>query len=292
MNGTNMNGAGPAPAAGKYESTFLGVLTARAPHVPDVATVLNPPAGRTVVVTKAELVVRAPVAADWRQHTFFFTRFVRITQDDGTLFNPNLDFLCTVPLRPGTTGTFVGAGGVGPSPNPEWNWTPWTQPLQLNSGLEVIFGCDLAVGNSVELHLEWADGGPGTSVVKWARDRAGGTEHLLSVGPPPPGKRWYIHNAYLRAVVSAGTGPRAAQAVRRSDRFLLCAISSFPAGDRVQSTGGYSTYQTGPALNPAGSKVVYPEPQWLGAEDWIDIRLAGPRGDRFLYALAFTERSL
>ena len=290
MSGSVVPGSGPIPTAGRYESTYEGVLTAKAPHVPDVATVLSPPAGRMVTITKAQITVNAPVPAAWRQHTFFFTRLVRITQDDQTLFNPNLDFLCAVaPLRPGTTGTFVGAGGVGSSPNPGWNWTPWTQPLTLNSGLEVIFGCDLAVGNSASLHLEWADAGPGTSVVKWARDRGAGTEHLIPVGPPPPGRKWYLHNAYLRTVVSPGAGARVARSVRRSDGSLLCEISTFPPGDHVQSTGGYSTYQTGPALNPAGSKAVYPSPQWLGPGDVIDVRLGGPPGDKFLYAFSFTE---
>ncbi|MGC2289291.1 MAG: hypothetical protein WA688_05475 [Thermoplasmata archaeon] len=289
---TDVSGGAPgsgAPGAGRYSSTFNGVLTAKAPHVPDIGTVLTPPVGRVVTVTKASIVVNAPVAAAWRQHTFFFTRFIRVVQGDATLFNPNLDFLCRVPLPPGRTGTFTGAGGVGRSPTPGGDWTSWTRPLQLNSGLEVIFGCDLAIGNSASLDLEWVDAGAGTSVVSFARYLGDGSERVWTIGPPPPGKKWYIHNAFLRDVVSTAAGVRAATSVRHSDGFLLCEISSFPPGDRVQSTGGYSTFQTGPALNPAGTKVVYADPQWLLAGDRIDVRLAGPPGDKFLYAFSFTE---
>ena len=293
--GDLMDGAGadsgsePGPLRGRYSVTFHGVATAKAPHVPDVCTALSPPVGRVVTVTKASLVVNALVPAAWRQHTFFFTRFIRVTQGDVTLFNPNLDFLCRVPVPLGMTGTFTAGGGVGPSPNAGWNWTPWAQPLHLNSGLEVIFGCDLAVGNTATLDLEWADAGAGTSVVSFAPHPGDGAEHVFTVGPPPPGRKWYINNAFLRDLVAIGSGPRAATSVRRSDGFLLCEISSFPPGERVQSTGGYSTSQTGPALNPAGTKVVYPEPQWLNAGDRIDVRLAAPPGDRFMYAFSFTE---
>ena len=283
------SGIPSAPATGKYEGTFSGVLKEKAPHVPDVSALLNPPTGRVVTVTKARLVVTVPVPATWRQHTFFFTRFVRVTQDNATLFNPNLDFLCRVPLQPGVTGTFVGAGGVGPSPDPTWNWTAWTQPLQLNSGLEVIFGCDLAVGNSATLELEWVDAGPGTSLVNWARARGDGTEHGFTIGPPPAGRKWFIHNAFLRDLVATGTGPRVARSTRRSDGFRLCEVTTFPPGERVQSTAGYSTYQTGPALNRAGTMIAYPTPQWLTAGDQIDVRLGGPPGDKFVYAFSFTE---
>ncbi len=283
------SGSDSGAEGGRYSLTFHGVLTARAPHVPDVCTVLHPPVGRVVTVTKANLVVDAPVAAPWRQHTFFFTRFVRGPQDDAPLFNPNLAFLARVPLPPGATGRFEGGGGVGPSPDPSWQWTPWSQPMQLNSGIEVIFGCDLAVGNTATLALEWADAGAGMSVVNFARHKGDGTEHVFPVGPPPSGKKWYIHNAFLRDVVTNEPGPRVATSVRRSDGFSLCEISSFPPGEKVQSTGGYSTFQTGPALNPAGTKVVYAEPQWLRAGDRIEVRMRGPPGDKFVFAFSFTE---
>jgi hypothetical protein len=282
-------GGGPDSRGGRYAVTFQGVQTAKAPHVPDVATVLNPPVGRVMTITKANLVVNAPVPAAWRQHTFFFTRFVKVNQDDVTLFNPNLDFLCRAPIKPGATGTFGGGGGVGSSPNPGWDWTSWTQPLQINSGLEVIFGCDLAVGNTATLDLEWADAGAGTSVVNFARLRGDGTEHTFSVGPPPPGKKWYLNNAFLRDAVATGSGPRVATSVRRSDRFVVCEISSFPPDDKVQSTGGYSSFQTGAALNPAGTKTVYSAPQWLLPGDCIDVRLNAPPGDKLVYAFSFTE---
>jgi hypothetical protein len=275
---------------GRYAVTYQGVQSEKTHHVPDVATLLNPSVGRVVTITKANLLVNAPVPAAWRQHTFFFTRFVRVSQDDVTLFNPNLDFLCRAStIKPGLTGTFPGGGGVGPSPNPSWDWTSWTQPIQINSGLEVIFGCDLAVGNTAMLELEWADAGAGTSVVNFARHRGDGTERVFSVGPPPPGKKWFLNNAYLRHAVATGSGPRVATSVRRSDRFVVCAISSFPPEENVQSTGGYSTFQTGPALNPAGAKTVYSEPQWLLPGDFIDIRLNAPPGDKQLYAFSFTE---
>jgi hypothetical protein len=278
-----------SPPSGRYSRTFHGVSTAKGPNVPDIGRVLSPPVDRLVTVTKANFVVNAPIPAAWRQHTFFFTRFIRVAQGNVTLFNPNLDFLCRVPVSPGVTGLFTAAGGVGPSPDPRWSWTRWAQPLQLNSGIEVIFGCDLAVGNSASLELEWTDAGPGTSVVNFAPHLGDGSEHVFTVGPPPPGKKWYIHNAFLRDLVATGPGPRVATSGRHSDGFLLCEISSFPPGVRVQSTGGYSTAQTGPALNPAGSKVIYADPQWLRGGDHIDVRLAGPSGDRFMYAFSFTE---
>jgi hypothetical protein len=278
-----------SPPAGRYEGTFRGVLTAKAPYVPDVYTVLSPPVGRVVTVTRARLVVNAPISAPWRQHTFFFSRFVRITQGDVTLFNPNLDFLCSVPLKAGATGTFVGSGGVGPAPNPGETWTSWTQPLQVNSGVEVIFGCDLAVGNFASLELEWSDGGPGTSVVDFAPVRADGMDHVFPVGPPPPGTKWHLHNAFLRDLVTPAPGPRVATAIRLTDGFSVCEITTFPPGERVQSTGGYSTYQTGPALSPAGTAVVYQGPQWLAAGDRIEVHLTGPPGDKFQYAFSFTE---
>jgi hypothetical protein len=282
-------GGGPLSPGGRYSSTFHGVMTAKAPHVPDVGAVLTPPVGRVVAITNARIVVHADVPVTWRQHTFFFTRFIRVAQGDETLFNPNLDFLARVPIEPGVTGTFVAGGGVGNSPSPDWAWTSWAQPLRLNSGIEVIFGCDLATGNSAVLDLEWADAGAGTSVVNFARQRGDGTEHVQTVGPPPPGRKWYIHNAYLRDSVAAGSGTRVAVAARHSDGFLLCQISSFPPGVQVQSTGGYSTAQTGPSLNPAGTAIVYMEPQWLMAGDRIDVRLSAPPGDKLLYAFSFTE---
>jgi hypothetical protein len=288
IDGADHGGERSSPS-GRYSVTFHGVLTAKALHVPDVYTVLSPPVGRVVTITKANLVVNAPQLALWRQHTFFFTRFVRVTQGDATLFNPNLDFLCRVPLPAGATGTFTGGGGVGPSPNPRWNWTSWTQPLQLNSGLEVIFGSDLAVGNTATLDLEWADAGAGTSVVSFGRQPGDGAEHVFAVGPPPPGKKWYVNNAFLRDLVTSAPGPRTASSVRGSDGFSLCEISTFPAGNMVQCTGGYSSFQTGPALSAAGTQVVYPGPQWLRAGDRIDVRLSGPAGDKFVYAFSFTE---
>lgn len=279
----------PPPQPGKYSSVFHGVMTGRAPHVPDVGTILTAPSGRVFTITRANIVVNVPVPTAWRQHTFLFTRFVRVSQGDATLFNPNLDFLARVPVKIGQTGTFVAAGGLGPSPNPGWSWTEWAQPLQINSGVEVIFGCDLGIGNSATLDLEWVDAGPGTSVVNFARVKGDGTEHAVAVGPPPPGKKWFINNAYLGDLVTPGPGTRVATATRRSDGFVLCGISAFPAGERVQSTGGYSTEQTGPAINPGGTKAVYTAPQWLSAGDVIDIRLTGPVGDRFTYAFSFTE---
>ena len=282
-------GSSPGPNAGRYSLTFHGVAMARGPNVPDICRVLSPPVGRVVTVTKATLLVNAPVPAAWRQHTFFFTRFIRVAQGNVTLFNPNLDFLSRVPVPPESTGKFTAGGGVGPSPDPGWSWTSWAQPLQLNSGLEVIFGCDLAVGNTATLDLEWTDAGAGTSVVSFAPHPGDGTEHVFAVGPPPPGKKWYINNAFLRDLVGNDAGTRLATSIRHSDGFLLCEISSFPPGVRVQSTGGYSTAQTGPALNRAGSNVVYAEAQWLRAGDRIDVRLAAPAGDRFMYAFSFTE---
>ena len=75
---------------------------------------------------------------------------------------------------------------MGPSPDPGWSWTPWAQPLHLNSGLEVIFGCDLAVRNTATLDLEWADAGAGTSVVSFAPHPGDAAEHVFPVRPPPP----------------------------------------------------------------------------------------------------------
>ena len=281
--------AGPPSGAGRYAETYAGTATARGPHVPDVATVLRPPEGRVFELTGARITVHAAVPAGWRQHAFFFSRFVRVTEGDETLFNPNLDFLATAPIKPGETGLFVGAGGTGSSPHSTGSWTAWAQPLRLNSGLEVIFGSDLAVGNSADLELAWTDAGPGVSVVRFLRHRGDGERRLFSVGPPPPGKRWYLHNAYLRCVVADAPGDRTAVAARRSDRGVLCEVVHFAPGDRLQSTGGYSTYQTGPALNPAASRTVYSTPQWVGPGDCVDVTFRGIRGDKFLYALSFTE---
>lgn len=153
----------------------------------------------------------------------------------------------------------------------------------------MILGCDLAVGNSATLDLEWEDAGTGASVVNFARHKGDGTEHVFSVGPPPPGKKWRINNAFLRDLTTPGSAPRIATSVRHTDGYVLCGISTFPPDDKVQSTGGHSTYQTGPALNPAGTKTVYAEPQWLMAGDRIEVRLAGPPGDKFVYAFSFTE---
>jgi hypothetical protein len=270
-----------------YTSVWHGKATSQPPRAPDVLVLPSPPAGQWWQITKIQLTGDFAVKKSFRQTNFLFV------QNPNTypgLADPNLDVLAHLGLNSGLTGSYIGAGGVGSSPNSSWDWTQFEQPICLNSEVQIVLGSSLGVGNSVTVLVDYQDLGAGTTVVEYGHPQLDGKSETFQLGPAPSGTKWYLQNAYASIQAAHSGGARTIAIKTSSGGSSLLAGTDFPAGVNVRDTGGYSTVQTGPALNQYGSQTVWTSPIWLSGSEYIIVTFTGGESsDNAMYALGFTQ---
>jgi hypothetical protein len=291
--GTNTAAASSRIGTGQtitYTGTWHGQATSRPNRAPDVLVLPSPPAGQWWQITKIQLTGQFSVAKTFRQTNFLFSRFVQNPTQYPGLADPNLDVLAHLGLDSGKTGTFIGAGGVGPSPDPSWDWTQFEQPICLNSEIQIVLGSSLGVGNTVSVEVDYTNLGNATTVVAYGHPQLNGKSETFTVGPAPAGTKWYLQNAFASIKAGSGGGTRTISIRTNGTGSDLLAGTDFPAGVNVRDTGGYSTVQTGPALNQYGHQTVWTSPIWLnGTADLVVTFTGGEPSDNAMYAISITQ---
>lgn len=282
-----------SPTASASNINFVmvwhGTATHDPPHAPDVMVLPSPPAGSWWEITKIQLTGVFSHAESFRQSNFLFSRFVKNPTTYPLLADPNLDVLAHLGLDPGKTGSLIGAGGVGKSPNPSWDWTEFNQPIRLDSEVQIVLGSDIGVGNSVTVTVDYTNLGAGTTVVEYAHPQFNGNTQTLKIGPAPAGTSWYLLNAF--GSIQAGSGGQGRQIsihLEPSGQLLLSG-TDYPDHVNVRNTGGYSSVQTGPALNQYGTQVAWPSPIWISGSEYVVVSFTADSLDQTMYALGFTQ---
>lgn len=273
-----------------YSAVWHGTATSRPARAPDVLVLPSPPVGQWWEITTIQLTGHFIDKKTFRQTNFLFSRFVQNPNEYPGLADPNLDVLAHLGLNPDLTGTYIGAGGVGASPNSSWDWTQFEQPIRLNSEVQIVLGSSLGVGNSVTVTVDYDDLGNGTTVVEYGHPQLDGSSQRFQIGPAPAGTEWYLQNAFASIQAAHGGGARTISIKNGSGGGALLAGADFPAGVNVRDTGGYSTVQTGPALNQYGQQTVWTTPIWITGSSYIVVIFTGGEpSDDAMYALGFTQ---
>jgi hypothetical protein len=280
----------PAPASSlNFTATWHGLATKGTDKAPDVIVLPSPPSGSWWKATKIQLTANCPQVKSFDQSSFLFSRFVQNPTKYPGLADPNLDVLAHVSLNQGKTGTFIGAGGVGESPHSSWDWTEFDQPITLNSEVQIVLGSSLGIGNSVTVTVDYVSLGSGTTVVKYAHPQLNGNTMTFKIGPVPSNTKWYLENAFASIQAGGGGGGRHVSIHLEPSAQVLLYGSNYPDGVNVRNTGGYSTVQTGPALNVYGTETVWPSQIWITGSEYIIVSFTGESVDQAMYALGFTQ---
>jgi hypothetical protein len=294
--GLPMSGIGlvatTAPQTTVHSLTFSETWHGKAlhgPKAPDVLVLPSPPSGSWWEITKIQLTAHCPQQKTFDQSSFLFSRFVQNPTKYPGLADPNLDVLAHVELNKGKTGTFIGAGGLGKSPNPQWDWTRFDQPITLNSEVQIVLGSSLGIGNSVTVTVDYKSLGTGTTVVEYAHPHLDGKTETFELGPVPSGKKWYLENAFASIDAGSGGGGRQISIHLEPSGRLLLRGTDYPRGVLVRNTGGYSTVQTGPALNQYGTETAWASDVWISGSEYIVVSFTGESSDQAMYALGFTQ---
>lgn len=307
----------PQPATTlQYIGVYNGIQTVNSGGTPDTLFPPSPEIGSGVrwVVTKALLTVNATQITSWKQDTFFFIRMKKVTYNNGTLFNPNIEFVVQAPaIEPSfSPGIYTGAGGVGANPQPDnttfFRWGSWSIPITINEAQAFVMGTGLAVGNyaTYDLECEAATPGiPGGEIVAWnAYYVVGDTVNLsgstltftiggVGTGFPGPaaGTFWFIQDAYIDFTCgSIVNSNRVANMIRQSDGFVLCQVppgSGFELNNGNQAGGAYTANQA-TTSHTNGSQIQWLVQQFLQAGDTIVVTLNGFTGDKAVFALTIS----
>jgi hypothetical protein len=272
-----------------FSATWQGQATHGTDKSPDVLVLPSPPSGAWWEITKIQLTANCPLQEPFDQSAFLFSRFVQNPSMYPGLADPNLDILTHVSLSQGKTGTFIGAGGLGESPDPSWDWTQFDQPITLNSEVQIVLGSSIGFGNSVTVSVDYANLSSGTTVVQYAHPVPNGSTETFSIGPVPAGTRWYLENAFASDQAGSAGGMRQISIHLEPSGQLLLSGSSYPVGVTVRNTAGYSTVQSGPALNQYGTQTVWSSPLWISGPEYLVVSLLGEPSDQVMYALGFTQ---
>lgn len=284
--GTTSVGSQVTASTMNYSKVYYGTATSRPAHAPDVLVLPSAPAGTWWQITQVQLTGHIGVKKSFEQNAFLFTRTVANPTKYPGLSDPNLDVLAHFSIQGGRLGTPVGAGGTGSSPHSGWSWYRFTQPIRLNSEIQIVLGAIIGIGNSVTVTVHYKDLGSGTTVVKYAKVSLTGHTMTFKV-TVPAGKKWYLLNAF--AELRAGTVASRALHIKTSTGTTLDHGSNFPKGVLVRCTGGYSTVQTGPALNKYGTQTVWPSQVWVSGSEYLIVQFTGPSQAQGMWALVFTQ---
>lgn len=269
-----------------YSKVYDGNLTKRPARAPDVLVLPSPPSGSWWQITQVQLTGHFLEKKSFEQDAFLFTRTVQNPTQYPGLADPNLDVLAHIFIQGGKLGTKIGAGGTGSSPNTAWSWYRFTQPIRLNSEVQIVLGAILGIGNSVTVTVHYKDLGSGTTVVKYAHVSL--TGHTLTFKVTvPAGKKWYLLNAF--ADLKASSAGSRSLVIKTSTGTNLDHGGNFPTGVLVRCTGGYSTVQTGPALNKYGTETVWASQVWISGSEFITVQFTGPSSAQGMWVLVFTQ---
>jgi hypothetical protein len=272
-----------------YTATWHGTATHGTDKSPDVLVLPSPANGSWWKITKVQLTADFPQKKTFDQSSFLFSRFVQNPVKYPGLADPNLDVLAHLQISKGKSGTVIGAGGVGESPHSSWDWTEFDQPITLNAEVQIVLGSSIGIGNKVTVTVDYANMGPGTTVVVYAHPSLHGHTQTFKIGPVPADTKWYLENAFASLQAGGSGGGRLISIhLKPSDQLLLDG-SNYPAHINVRNTGGYSSVQTGPALNHEGTQVVWASPIWISGAEYIVVSFTGDSSDQAMYALGFTQ---
>jgi hypothetical protein len=272
-----------------FSATWQGQATHGTDKAPDVLVLPSPPFGSWWEIIRIQLTANCPVPQSFNQSAFLFSRFVQNRSGYPGLADPNLDILAHVAITQGKTGTFIGSGGLGAAPDPSWDWTAFDQPITLNSEVQIVLGSSLGIGNIVTVAVDYVSLGAGTTVVEYGHPSLNGSTETFKVGPAPMGMKWYLENAFASEQAGSTGGTRQVTVQLEPSGQVLLSGSNYPTGVTVRNTGGYSTVQTGPALNQFGTQTPWPAPLWISGPEYIVVSLTGEPSDQAMYALGFTQ---
>ncbi len=270
-----------------YSKTYYGTMTHRPGNAPDVLVLPSSPVGSWWQITTVQLTGHFGTKTGFDQDAFLFTRTVQNPNSYPGLADPNLDVLAHMGIQSGKLGTKVGAGGTGPSPNSAWSWYRFTQPIRLNSEIQIVMGAIIGMGNSVTVTVNYANLGSGTTIVEYGANlylKGGALTFRIAA---PAGKSWYLMNAF--ADIKASSSGSRSILIRTSTGMTLDQGSNFPVGVLVRCTGGYSTVQTGPALNRYGTQTVWGPQVSLYGTEYITAQFTGPATAQAMWVLVFTQ---